>query len=79
MLGEVTAHTTGINWTAVSVISGPVIAVVGWIGRRLGKKLDAVGEHLKAQDVRGRYQSARLARIEGKLGLQPMPIENGER
>lgn len=73
----VEVHTTGVNWSAVSAIAGPAVTAIIAVGGWLGKKLNRVGDHLKEQDRSKRYLSVRMARIEGKLGLAPMPIENG--
>jgi hypothetical protein len=56
-----------IDWAAVSAISGPVLGLVGWIGRKLSKKLDDVGHHLARQDVKQQQLSERVARLEGPV------------
>jgi hypothetical protein len=65
-----------INWTAVSALAGIISVPGGAIARWLGRKLDAIGEHLAHQDQRGNRMDRRMMRVETKLGLNPLPPED---
>jgi hypothetical protein len=70
-----TVQTTGVNWSAVGALSTPTLAAIALIGRTISRKLNSIGEHLERQDRRGRRTDARVSRIEGQLGLNPLPRE----
>jgi hypothetical protein len=67
----VIAVTTLATWAA---IAGPVLTVIAAVGRALNNKLTSVGEHLAAQDERHLGLVQRMSRIEGRVGLDPLPI-----
>lgn len=71
-------HTTGINAESWAALAGPILVVLGAIGRILAKKVNQVGEHLKDQDKRHIKLAERMARVEGKVGLNPLPIDRSE-
>jgi hypothetical protein len=58
---------SAINWNMIAAISGPVLAVVAWIGRVLGRKLDMVGRHLTRQDDAHQLLAERVSRLEGPI------------
>jgi hypothetical protein len=74
-----TVRTTGVNWSAVGALSTPTLAAIAFIGRTISRKLNSIGDHLERQDRRGRRTDARVSRIEGKLGLDPVPADEWDR
>lgn len=60
---------TGTNWSAVSAITAIIVAVVALVGRVLGSKLNAIGDHLAAQDKAKEVFSDRLKAVETKVEM----------
>jgi hypothetical protein len=57
------------NWGAVSAITAMVSLVVGIVGKLLSNKLDAVGDHLAAQDKAKESLIDRLSKVETKVEM----------
>ena len=57
----------GTNWSAVSAITGITTAVIALVGKLLAGKLNAIGEHLAAQDKGKEGLMDRLSKLEGKV------------
>lgn len=67
-MGQLLAAVSAIDWQAVAALA----AVAALVGRYVGGKIDAVGEHLERQDHQLDGLAERVSRLEGYERLNRM-------
>jgi hypothetical protein len=63
LLGAV--HTHGVNWESVTVIAGPILTLIGLIGKAVSGKLERVITQLESLNDKQSKQGERISNLEG--------------